>query len=483
MTKNPFVKFFIVLMVCLVVVQPLFFASRAQAQIPVTDMLAFAEKIDEWIKTVGKWLKDEQLKIIRDQVVKVLIDKITNDVVQKIQGGGNPLYVTDWKQYVQYAGDITFNNFNNYLTQNGGPNLCAPFAPQIQMLFSYQYSSTGFYGLPLQCRFEDFKNNIQFTKTYIERGGWVTFDQMFLPENNPLGYALVLGDTYQAQVAAEKEARLQEANTGQGFLGIKKCVELPADISAGLDDACGDDQACRSYVEQQHCTKWETQTPGNAVANALTASIDKDFEYLENVQTIVATIVNVAVSKILSGATGGLSGFSSGGSGGSFQDQGGADFQQGQYQSQLRDIRQGYEDFISYVNEILLPSVNSASSLIEPFNTQCASSAITYIDASGNENTVAISDLYQLIALAKLTMNRGLLEAQGALRDIDGVDLTDPNIVSIVSRITSSYTEFATSQYEPMFVEAQASLRGVPGTLDSTFRNIVTALSGFSCGL
>ena len=122
----------------------------------------------EHLWTVVKENYKEILKALRDAVVKRLLDMITADVIDAINNGGKPQFVQDWKGYLRKAGDVALDTFNNYL-QTSGVNLCAPFAPQlqIQLINMYKYYNLRYSQMPVMCSFDNFKRNLENTKGFL----------------------------------------------------------------------------------------------------------------------------------------------------------------------------------------------------------------------------------------------------------------------------------------------------------------------------
>jgi len=473
------------LIIILLASTPVFPVRRAHAWV---DVAALAQRII----IILQWVRDEMLAALRDLVVKRLLDKLTDDIVKSLQNQGQPLQVSDWKGYLREAGDITFGAFNEYL-KTEGLNLCAPFAYQLRYTFVYRMTQTGFYGLPTSCRFEDFKRNIQFTKDFIERGGWLVYDEMFLPENNYFGMSLVMEDAYNQEATVKKQERTNEARSASGYLNVKECVDTKlqeqvesycSQIQGTPDDPTGATARAKCVqermkeVEGAMCEKWNTLTPGDAVAEAVTSGITGDPYWLQNVKSVVSALVNAFVTKIFDAAKGGLIG-SAGTTGKDYADEAISDLNQQDNQRKLDGWRQDYNDYIDYVQNVLLPVVNQDLTLAESFvaSSSCPTSPITYKDDQDNDVTVTIQELGDLLTSAKEALEMSVGDAQANISELDGVDPTNSQQVLTV---TGHYSTFV-GRYESIFNDMQLYSKGYDAALLKTFNNIKEALSSFSC--
>ncbi len=477
----------LLLIILLLASTPVFPVRQAHAWV---DVAALAQRLVLFLQNVLQWVREEMLAALRDMVVKRMVDKLTDDVVKSIQNQGRPLQVTDWKGYLREAGDITFGAFNEYL-KTEGLNLCAPFAYQLRYTFVYRLTQTGFYGLPTSCRFEDFKRNIQYTKDFVERGGWLVYDQAFMPETNYFMMSLVLEDAYNREATRKKQERTNEARSASGFLNVKECVDTKlqeqvesycSQIQGTPDDPTG--AAARAQcvrermaeVEGAMCEKWNTLTPGDAVAKAVTSGIEGDFQYLENVQSVISALVNVFFTKVFDAAKGGLLG-SGGSTGKNYADEAINDLNQQDNQKKLDAWRKDYNNYIDYVQNALLPIVNQDLTLAEGFVASCPNSPITYKDDQDNDVTVTVQELGDLLTSAKGGLEISIGDAQTNISELDGVDLTNSQQMLT---ITEHYGTFV-DKYDSIFNDMRLYNKGYDAALLKTFNNIMKALSSFSC--
>lgn len=450
--------------------------QKAEAQFIVHDPPAFIRALLEFAQTVAKWFEDHYKEILRDLVVKQLVDKLTDDIVRSIANDGDPSFVGDWKDYLRDAGDVAFNEVNSFLNDQG-LDLCSPLAPQIQLSLRYQIIGSQ---LPVSCRFDEFKRAIQYTDHFIERGGWLAYDQMFVPSNNYYGLSVLARDRYYANLEEEKNARLNEALSSRGFLNTKECVKLNGGFTQeDINQECGDDNQCKSYIEKQWCAQWRVLTPGDVAAEAVSSSIKSDAWWVTNVQSVVSAIVNSFVSKVFDKARGGLVG-SDGGGGSTINTDDDTQNVSNTFNNRRLDaIRDQYESFITYVTQTILPLINRDLSEIQILT--CNSRRITFDDADENSVTMTISELGNFLTLAQQVSNQALSDAQQALAQIDLVDLNEPGGDLDAVTVISDYQSF-TSTYPIFIADLNIEENGGQGSLSILYSNIYRALIQFDCG-
>lgn len=277
----------------------------------VLDPANLANAIANFATTAAKWLAEEAAKTLRDVVVKRIIDDMTDDIIRSIENGGKPLFITDSKAFLQRSSDIAFDSMNRWIEQYG-VNLCGPFAPQLQVSFNATHGERTFSNLPVECTYDQFKQNVERENDFISEGKWISFNQMFQPENNFFGMSLVLDNAYMTQQNKQSESRKIELANSGGFLSVKRCVLWKTDgegvqwSEAKVGSECGgngrlngeDENSCKERLTQEYCSNFETVTPGKIVAETATEGMLKDFPYAQNVQSILSAWVNKQISNL-----------------------------------------------------------------------------------------------------------------------------------------------------------------------------------------
>lgn len=344
--------------------------------LPTIDGANLGQNIMKYVKDIAQWVQGEAFKVLRDVAVKQIVDGMTNDIIDSIEGGGQPRFIQNYSEFLNESGDIAFNSVNESL-KSTGLDLCAPFRPQLSLYLETTYRNRN--TNVLKCRFEDFKENIKNTENFITEGGWVTYDQMFVPSNNYFGQTLLLDLAYQGKLASEKESRQAEIAASKGFTGVRKCID-PADWKEGATKIEPEwDDEKMTYVEKEvqvECKKWETVTPGSIVAESATEGILKDFAYAENVQSIISALVNTAIKKVFNEAKGLVFGKSTTPGGSTYSYSGGAD-QVKEQKETLSDLKDKYESVRIYFGELAVMATKELG-LVDQARSWCYANAKSY---------------------------------------------------------------------------------------------------------
>lgn len=312
----------------------LFGAPSANAQLAVFDPANLGQMIVELGEDIARWIAEDLWRVLRDQAVKRIIDSMTDDIVNAIRNGGEPLFVSDWEGFLGRAADLTFDEFNNYLSDETGIDLCSPIRAELQVYLSF-LGNTNRLGVPASCTLTRFQQNVKNSyNRLIERNGWISFKQMFNePSNNFFGASLLIDDSFIRNAATRSQARQNEAASSGGFLSQKKCIKGQDDPSTAEDE----------------CEEYEIITPGNIAAEAATKATLRDFPYIENVQSIISAIVDKIITDVFSPSDGGGLLGGAGGSGGGVKiDTGDED----DLIDKLREIADKWASIISYFNNL-----------------------------------------------------------------------------------------------------------------------------------
>ncbi len=517
-----------------------FVPLRANAQWVVFNPTELVQLVTSHLADIAQWAAQEGLKTLRDQIVKRIVDDMTNQIVNSIQNGGTPLFVTDWKQYLGKSGDIAFDTVNNYL-KTQGVNLCAPIAPQLQLTFASEFAQNNL-GLPVQCRYQDFQANLKNTQDFIQKGGWLSFNQLFYPENNYFGMSIGLQNAYYQTQQQDQQARTAEAQSSNGFLNVSVCTQWqsPLDgspipgpddtafLAAGaqVDAETGSTNDWKS-MEDTYCTQHQTVTPGEVAAQAATKGVLSNFDYAENVQSVISALVNVLVGKVFNAAKGGLA--SGGTSGGETLDyssltQGSRDQQAQQSQNAINNIIKNYTRIISFFQSIQ-GMANQANGLAMKAVNFCFGRFVTkqaygsdqpigppdygflrYDDVNGTQSYATLGDLvpYPLQGYPQVSgavnhngyfndllaeVNQALPVAQqnlAAAQAITPADLQSAtSSAQTLSDVTNAFNSFAT-QYSDLvssvIVQQSGGLSNGPGTSGS-FKTLADVMQNIIVGL
>lgn len=273
--------------------------NKVQAQIPVTDVAAVAElgiisgttaatkvstaggwmaTIAGWAKDAARWLKEDALKALRDAIVIRIVNMMTDQVVQWVQGGGEPRFITDWEGFLN---DSFQAGVGDVINEGNLKFLCRPFNFQLKIALL----PVPTFSERVSCTLDDIVANIQDFYDDFRNGSWIAYDSLYEPENNFWGVALMTSIAGYSEGEKQKEAAQQEAQAGKGFLSVKKCVRT------GRTDPYD--------PKTEKCLEYEIVTPGDTVGQVVADAIGAPTDALVNVQGIVSAIVNAAINRVM----------------------------------------------------------------------------------------------------------------------------------------------------------------------------------------
>ena len=277
----------------------------------ITSGATWASKLQQFFE----WM----FKVAAEALKRQLLNMIVDQIVQWIQGGGKPKFITNWPAFFQDAVDQAGGKF---IQAMGLSQLCAPFRPLSAAFipiptFTERTSCTlSFVGANLDAFLQSFQN-----------GGWVAWQQMVLrPQNNVYGAYVMAWDQYAIERGAAAKAAASEAQAGKGFLSVKRCVandaealrKCTADCYSLFPDLTQRD-SCNANCQTQTCTKEETVTPGAVVGDLAAKAVGSDIDWLVNAQDLsayVAAITNALLNRMFAEGIGLLHTASSSGGGG-----------------------------------------------------------------------------------------------------------------------------------------------------------------------
>jgi hypothetical protein len=249
-----------------------------------------AQQIFEWA-----------FKMAVETLRKKLLDMIVDQIVNWVQGGGTPKFITDWPGFLGDAADQAGGKF---LQQIGLGRFCSAFKLQLSM---------GFIPIPKfsdrsACTISQVGANLENFLKDFNSGGWVAWEQMVLrPENNIYGAYIMAWDQLEIEKGAAVKAAESEAQAGKGFLSVKRCIKT--------EQMCDEEGYCTS-----ECTQSVITTPGAVVGDTIAKAVGSDIDYIVNAQELqayVSAISNAILNRMFSEGLGALRTAISGGGGSS----------------------------------------------------------------------------------------------------------------------------------------------------------------------
>lgn len=258
----------------------------AQAGVPVVEIgpaltalnIIAGQTTAQTVQTFKEWAET----FIRTTLKKRLLDVLVDQIIQYIQGGGKPKFVTDWQGFLADAGQAAAGDFAKSL---GLGFLCEPFSFQIQLgllpvpTFSERAS----------CTLNQIVGNIQNFYDDFRNGGWLAFNASWDPQNNYFGSLLMALSEEEKRRGNAAYASELEALAGAGFLSVKDCER----------DANG-------VIIQSTC---RVTTPGKVLGDLTAKAVGSDIDFIlsaEQLSDYVAAIANAAINRLVSEGAKGL---------------------------------------------------------------------------------------------------------------------------------------------------------------------------------
>ena len=111
-------------------------------------------------------------EVFLDRLKNKMIDQLQNDMVNWVQDGGRPRFVTDPKKFLsQVADQAAVSTLDQYFRQHG-QDICSSFRPQLQLLVQ---NATFVPEFGAKCTLGSIANNLQNFSRNFNDGGWETW--------------------------------------------------------------------------------------------------------------------------------------------------------------------------------------------------------------------------------------------------------------------------------------------------------------------
>lgn len=265
--------------------------ARAQA-VPInvfstTDPETLGFHAAETANSAGTWAENiwKNLRVILTETLKnQIVHRFVQQIIEWVKGNGKPQFITNWQGFL----DDTVNETAGYFIQQLYPPLCSPFKDLIRLALvpipSLAPSRTA-------CTLDRVVSNVRNFYNNFQEGGWIGYTTLLKPSNNFFGSIIQVSDIVAFESEKAKESAKAEAETGQGFLSTKTCIDE--------DPATG---KCKpgGYI---------TTTPGGQVAHITSKALaDSPIDQVVNaadLEALISAVIDSFLNKvILSGAAG-----------------------------------------------------------------------------------------------------------------------------------------------------------------------------------
>lgn len=258
----------------------------------VFDPANLAKMVAEWAVTLAKWAKEEAMLALRDAIAKRIMDYMTDQTIAWIQGGGSPMFVTDFQGFLRNSASAAVGDV---ILQTNAAFICSPFKAQIML----QLQPTPKFSENVKCTLDNIVDNIDNFYNDFSKGGWIGYAEVMKPQNNYYGVALQVSANLNERTTKAVDAASKEIQAGSGFLSVKRCKgggmanPTPKDI---------DELFLMKDFKGNYCQEkdLESVTPGAAVGESVKVAINSDSQWAANVQSIVAALINALINRLTS---------------------------------------------------------------------------------------------------------------------------------------------------------------------------------------
>ncbi len=234
----------------------------------------------ETSQTFFEWAQTFVLETLKKRILDMMVDQI----IQWIQGGGKPQFVTNWGDFLAEAGNAAVGDLAKEL---GLGFLCSPFSLQIQigLLPVKRFSKRA------ECTLDKIVGNINGFYANFRNGGWIAYSSAWEPQNNFAGASLIVDAEVSRRREKAQASAYADAQAGKGFLSTKKCQK----------DANGKDIASTCVIT----------TPGDTIGSLVAKAVGTDIDYVLNAKQLseyVAAISNALINRLIVEGVNGLRG-------------------------------------------------------------------------------------------------------------------------------------------------------------------------------
>lgn len=433
--------------------------------------------------TLASWAENELLKALRDAVVRTLITMLRDQVIAAIQGNGNPMYVTDWTSLLNQGVNSAANRIMYQIGSAPQGVMSSALEQQILLLQrsgNTNYDSSRISGLLQNAN--PFLSQLQTDGLgeIMQEQGWAGYDKMFSPNYNPLWLSIQTQDAFDSIANTNQNSSQNEAMSSNGFLSLKTCQAYQGGMSKDTaSQLCSGNQSCMDSF----CTNWQTQTPGDLVAQTVGQSFNSDFTFTQNVESAISAIINALITEVL---TKGLSNLTQS-SDGSYQgvtirppknstttnDTTTAQDLEATYGSQLASYASDYASFLQLADATptsMLDLANQAVAIAQGFDATCPTSTVSYPQPpSGNQGTGTIDQLLAVLVGAQSDLAQLINTATTDLAAINSIDWSTVTL-STIQQLVADHSQFIANATYQAITLSQGS-----------FAQLFSSLNGFSC--
>ncbi|NCN52914.1 hypothetical protein GW950_00430 [Candidatus Wolfebacteria bacterium] len=241
---------------------PLINAAAAATTKEVTrNWIVFAQKL------AGQLLK------------KLVLDRLVDATINWINGGAQGAIIEDWGKFFEEARQGAVGEVAQEL---GLGFLCSPINLNVQVALLPVDKFTQ----QINCTLDDIVGNIDDFMEDFENGGWLAYEETWVPRNNFYGGTIIGWDEADKRQARAEAAARDEAVAGKGFLSFKKCDENGKNCRVTTPGEFVGEAAKQAYIK----------TPFDSIIGA------------DDIAAYIAAIADAAINKLTKAGIDGLRG-------------------------------------------------------------------------------------------------------------------------------------------------------------------------------
>lgn len=262
----------------------------AHAQYGLEDSTAYVKlpvHIADLIKVIDTWLNS----VLIGPLLRSIMNSIWNGVLNWIRNGTTPYFITNWRSFLEQAGQQAIGLYIGKYA----PNLCKNLGPLVQISLNNAFLPSTLQQSSI-CTLDRLVANISGFYQNFQNGGWLAYGATILPSGNYFGELLLSDEQLAAKRAEERSAAQSRGVAGKGFHPFTVCPQTATLIpgSAGWAYPCKD-------IATGEAVAGEDGTPGSAIAQRLFIAENADPERLANVRRfseLVGALFDAAITRL-----------------------------------------------------------------------------------------------------------------------------------------------------------------------------------------
>ncbi|MEW6616974.1 MAG: hypothetical protein AB1333_00975 [Patescibacteria group bacterium] len=278
----------------------------------------------------------ELLKNTNEQIKRALLYQFSSQITDWITSGEAPQFVKDPTQFIKDTAQLAVDRTISRIA----PRLCTPFQLSIVAEIPTTNRQANPFYEELTCTLDQVTENVEAFYNDFRSGGWISYQEMWKPQNNYYGASMLVNQKIQEQQATAIQLTQEDLQRGSGFPSQTQCTEwrlyVPADCKlnslqhtyqdilqvqgkcfASTEEIRGptDDgkapsiQAGAPEGSKWQCQKTEITNPGTVTAGLSQKAQQVELDQLaaaNDIENFLDNITDAIVNKLVKSGVGGL---------------------------------------------------------------------------------------------------------------------------------------------------------------------------------